>query len=349
MENETEKQIDLSDPESVEEEMKKNNQDTMQMKVYVIFGIFGELPNCDGIAQELINTPEKLKKYGLDPEEGGTFIKLMGCSYLYRGDPATEKVKGIEQAKSNVSVLPRNIIGKSTVLSLAFAFLYFFYPRRFWNYICIFAEEIRTKTMVIHDIPSERYNAPAKEIWRAMDVILKKRFDIPQDKDLLNETDWGKMRKNPIPYALMKLTAFFCLFIELDGAYRFPTQDMFGELKKNNLTRKSGCKEAIRILGILLERNANEGTSQKFLFVKRVLNLALIINPRMGRIIHEFLMELNIDKVKLNDADWYFCLRRTSYNYKGQKLDQRLRELHIIDKEKNHKYFNIQLKQVEHN
>lgn len=336
------KKIDLSDPQMVKDAMKENGGEPVRMNVYLLYGVYGELPGCEGLAEDLINTDEKLKQYGLDPVEGGTFIKLIGCSYLYKGDPATEKVKGIEQAKSNISVLPRRIIGASIVLSSALAFLYAFFRKRFWWYVFIFADEIRMKTVRIHDIPEARYNKCEKEIKRAIDVAIRKVFKIAPDENLVEDLDIERIKRNPMPYAIARFVKFFTLFINLDAAYRFPTQDMLGELKKEN-AKRSGLKEAMRLLDIMVERTTTD-LSVKFRHVKRMLWMAMLINPKMRKLIREFLLELNIEKVGLDEADYYFCLRRTSYNYKGKTLDQRLRELYLIDKEKEHQYVNIEFR-----
>ncbi len=337
-----EKKLDLSSPEQVAEAVKQNDGKPVTTSAYIIFGIFGELPGCEGLAEDVINTDEKLKKYGLDPAEGGTFIKLMGCSFLYKGDPATEKVKGIEQAKSNISTLPREIIGRSIVLSGALGFLYIFFRKQFWRHLCVFAEEIRLKTIRIHDIPAERYCRSVREIKRAMEVAVRRKLKIPVGVELLNEGDTGKMRANPLPYAITKLMAFFALFLELDVAYRFPMQDVLGERSREG-AQKSITGEVLRILQTLINRDTpNPCTLTKFKYVKKVIAAVMLFSPQVRGILREFLMELDADKVKLDEADWYFCLRRSSYNYRGMPLADRFRELYLIDRAKGHQYINIE-------
>ena len=98
-------QLDKFSPDKVAEIAKSGRK--VQMQVYFLHGIYGELPNCNGVAEEIIDTDEKLLKWGKDPAEGGTFVKIWGCSYLYRGNPTMSKVFGMEQAKSMVSATPR--------------------------------------------------------------------------------------------------------------------------------------------------------------------------------------------------------------------------------------------------
>jgi len=50
-----------------------------------------------------------------------------------------------------------------------------------------------------------------------------------------------------------------------------------------------------------------------------------------------FLLELDYGKIKTDEADWYFCLKRKDYNFKGVLYEGRLIEKERIDREKGHK------------
>ncbi len=58
-------------------------------------------------------------------------------------------------------------------------------------------------------------------------------------------------------------------------------------------------------------------------------------------------MELDTKKVGLDEADWYFCLRRNTHNYRGIPLPERLAELERIDAERKHMYVKVEYKQQE--
>ena len=46
--------------------------------------------------------------------------------------------------------------------------------------------------------------------------------------------------------------------------------------------------------------------------------------------------KLDTDKLKLDEDDWYFCLKRRGFNFRNLRLDQRLRLKKMIDKDKGH-------------
>lgn len=345
--------INFLDAKAVEESVKKNNGQPVQMQVYFLNGVLGELPNCNAIAEEVINTDEQMVKYGLDPKDGGTYIKILGISYLYKGDPEQSSVFGMEQAKSNTSTLPRDIVAKSWLYSGAVALRAIFRRKNFINDLHIFFNEIRHKTMRHRSPPDIRLGRFVREIRRAMDIALKKEFKIDPNFDLFNS---DPMLGSDLDFAgmLSKMVGWITLIMEKDGAYRFPTQDMFGETDKENAAR-SGSREMIRLVNLMIERNTNltpvegvsdrmEGVPNKFRFIKRIMQVAYFFSPRARRITQTFLLELDVEKVALDDADWYYCLRRNTHNYRGVPLPERLKELERIDKERGHKYVRIEFK-----
>jgi hypothetical protein len=345
--------IDIMNPVAVAEAVRKNGGKPVTVQIYLMNGIFGELPNCNGVAEEVIDTDEKLLKYGLDPAEGGTFIKLIGCSFLYKGNPDERSVFGMEQAKSNTSTLVRDIVGRSWLYSGAVVLRAIFRRKNFINDIHVFFNEIKHKTMRHCSPPEIRLSQFTREIRRAMDVALKKEFKIDPAFNLFESGTSFRGTDIDFAGAISKMVSWGTLIMERDGAYRFPTQDMFGEVDKENATR-SGAREMIRLVNLMIERNINltivpgisdrtEGVPNKFKFIKRIMQVAFFFSPRARRIAQTFLLELEISKVGLDDADWYFCLRRNTHNYRGIPLPDRLRELEAVDKLKGNFYVKIEI------
>jgi len=54
------------------------------------------------------------------------------------------------------------------------------------------------------------------------------------------------------------------------------------------------------------------------------------------KFITEVLLELNMDKIKMDEADVYFSLKRRAYNTRNRSLNERLRLKRKIDKERGH-------------
>lgn len=370
--------IDLSNTVAVADAVEKNKGKPVQISVYFLTGIFGELENCNGIAEEVIVSDEQFKKYGLDPAEGGTYIKILGCSYLYKGDPEQSKVFGMEQAKSNISNLPMMIIGKSALYSAAVILRALLQRKRFVHDLHIFFEEIRHKTIRHTSPPEIRMRKSVREIRRALDIAIKETLGIAPIVDLANQTDpstltsrrkiFGTTLPRWIPFArryekldlaamIFKAMLFVTLIMERDGAYCFPMQDILGEADKEN-AKRSGTRELMRLFDLMLERQTNltpvegfskrtQGVPHKFRFLKRAARLFLFISPTARKIVQRFLVELDTSKVALDDADWYYCLRRDTHNYRGTTLKERLDELERIDAERGHQYIKMEFRPLQ--
>jgi hypothetical protein len=204
-----------------------------------------------------------------------------------------------------------------------------------------------------------------REIRRAMDAALKAELRIDPALDLYAATP-HEIRYTDVELAALiaKITAFFTLIMELDGAYCFPLQDMLGELDKEKASR-SGWREALRLANLMIERNENLtpippetmppipgitdrtfGVPAKFRFIRNLMRLAFLASPFARRLARRFLLELDPKKVGLDEADWYFCLRRNTHNYRGVPITERLAELRRIDAERGHQYVKIEYRQA---
>ena len=96
-------------------------------QIALIQGVFGDMENCHGMLEEVVTPPE-----------GGTFMRVWGCTYLYKVYPAIEIVEGLSLAKSMLSLLPREIIGKSYVLRAALVLLFLCSRKWFFYYLNIY-------------------------------------------------------------------------------------------------------------------------------------------------------------------------------------------------------------------
>lgn len=271
-------------------------------KVDVIAGVFGEWKGCDGMVEEVIK-----------PEEGGVFVKIYGCSYLYKGYPDARKVHGLELAKFLMSGVLKDIIGKSFIFSGALIFMFLFARKKFIHYADLLFMGILNR---IHwyEIPKNEYNTFVKEIKRAVVVSLKEEHNA-----------WTLL--------VAKITRFICLFLEMDSAYRFRIQDAFGNV---NNSAKNKTKEFFRLLDILISRETAKGIASKWKFIKLVLRGVLLISPSLTRIVKRIISNLDADKIKMDEADWYFCLRYVSYDFGGKDKDWRFNRRDEIDREKGH-------------
>ena len=130
-------------------------------------------------------------------------------------------------------------------------------------------------------------------------------------------------------YTFRKLDLIFCfaMFLQFSTSYRARFQDIFGMLNKDNFI-KSPIKELWRLRKIVLKREHAIKNRLNLLFWMIILGVIL-----KRKIIKEFISELDIERVKLDEADFYFCLRRSSYDFGGYQLATRLEIADKIDKE----------------
>lgn len=289
--------------EKIKEALSKSKQ------LMILQGAFGDEENCSGIVEKVIH-----------PEEGGELLKFYGCTYLFKGLPPRRILEGggLGLAKSMISAIPREIIAPSFTLKLALAFLYVFSRRRFIHYCNVYFGEIYRNVVLTANFPPQRYNAVARELRRAMENTIGFEIGNKEEQELL-----------------MKVGAFVSLFIELDAAYRFPLQDIFGGLEKERV-KKSARQEVRWLFDILLERTNFDVHRQKWIQFSKAVMFFLLISLKACEFLRSFLLELDIDKVKLDENDWYFCLQRRSYNFGGVSFEDRMKERKRLDEEKGH-------------
>src|SRR3990167_887349 len=92
----------------VEEILKKWGEE--KKPIQIVSGAYGDMEHCEAIIESVITPPE-----------GGTFVKFLGCSYLFKGYPEKSMVEyGLGIGKAMISILPREILGKDIFLKLYF-------------------------------------------------------------------------------------------------------------------------------------------------------------------------------------------------------------------------------------
>lgn len=303
-------------------------------KFGVVSGAYGDMENCEGIIEEVVMPPE-----------GGTFTKFYGCSYLFKGVPLVEIVEGIGLAKSMISALPREIIMRSILFQIALVLYAIFSPKRLNHYLRVYIEVLHSHTMSRLKFPPIRYNKLTNEMRRAFDKAITKEM-AKRGLEFDSAMDWknagqGAFATDKVEfYMSMRLIMdFIYVFIECDNAYRFRLQDMFENLNQERVGTNV-TKEVLRLIQILINREYQ--INSKWIQMKKLFRLLLLVSPRFRGLIREFLLELEIEKVSLDEADWYFCLRRNGYDFRGIPVEERLKEKERIDKEKGHILLKLQ-------
>lgn len=304
--------------------------------VYALAGAFGEFQGCDGYIKETIK-----------PEEGGSFIRLYGCTYLIKGNFNHYRVHGIELSKSLISEIPRDLIAKSTTLTIAIGLLFLFARRRFIHYLDHYFDVIIRRGIRWHDLPLKEYNVMPKEVLRATKMAIIEQFGMDEGEvDRYQEVDHPigyiysynvRMQKKQLGALLSRVSRFAALFLELDSAYRFRVQDAFGEIDAG-AAHENPIKEFYRCLDILHDRDRPEGTGvrHKWRFLKIVFPILFFLSPGIKRFVSLCMIHVDPQKIKMDESDWYFCLKYRSYNFGGLSEEERFALREKIDAEKGH-------------
>ena len=268
------------------------------VKAKITIGAYGSTPGLinDGVVERII-----------EPPEGGRFIKFIGCSYLYKGTTDLNIVDILAFPKRRF----RNFF---TFITRHKIFLIFLLSKKIRIALCesylgdVYIGPL-TKNLMMSP---KRYCKSVRELWRVITLFINK------EKDERTQS------------ILFKLRNIVLLVLEYDMAYRFMLQDILPKIKKEQL-KQNTKKELSRVLDIFCERSKGDG---RFKQLKK--GLLLLHIPKIKKLVLSFLLKLDFDETKLDGADWYFCLQRHGYSFRGIELEERIKQKKTIDKQKHH-------------
>ena len=190
---------------------------------------------------------------------------------------------------------------------IATAFLFLRFPRAIFSFHPVkntlrqvkwWIESIYDAEYIKHLIPDEELHPSSKELKRKAEKM------------------WGKN----------KWIDCGILAYDTDWAYRGRVQDWFGILDQKKLA-ENPRKELQRVLDIALSReHTHDGdlrVKAKVRLLKKALNLMPYILPSIFTEIVEFLLTLDLEKVKMDINDRYWVSMRFDYDYEGKTYAER--------------------------
>lgn len=251
------------------------------------------------------------------PAEGGRLVHLHGYKYPYKGCPDSEGVYAIHDVKKVIHYALKAVHKKSVIAVLGLLFLtpnWMFegIKTAIAEYFYGLAIEYKLAT---HLLKKERYCPCVRELYRTFDVLISRRKS-------------GWMRK-----LLEMIRDILCMFFEYDSAYKFRLQDAFGAIDKKEVL-KNVRAGVIHIFDVLIKRELDSktktGVGSKWKRLRKMFGLALLA-PNIRSLAKEFIQELDFEKIKQDEGDWYFDLLRMDYNFGGKSLEERIKERKEIE------------------
>lgn len=263
------------------------------------------------------------------PEAGGTELKLWGISYRLKLSKQGHQLHAFDLAKSMISEIPREVIGENKWLAIPLGLMVLSSKKRTIRMLDRLFTVLITRNLRWLGL-EHGYNPVPREVQRACFAVLKRYgFDAETYTVFTNDPE-----KYDFPawdgtwqHLMACVSVLVAYFLEVDTAYRFRVQDAFS-------------KDLFTMLDTLISREAGiQGVGHKWQWLKRALRVILWRYPDIDNFIKDVLLEVDAAKMKLDDADLYFCLGYISYNFGGISYEERWRIRKLADKEKDHIIF----------
>ena len=238
------------------------------------------------------------------PAEGGILAYFVGEKY---------PVKGIMLLADETILDVVDRVKAGFLRALRFTFsrpVVFFLPLMLPFYKPILESALKQftnftdKTLQNFYLKDDKWCKSGREIWRVLSKRAKEEYQICLVKALL-------------------------MVWEASDGYRYRGQDIFGELNKEALKRNPR-KELLRLMDLLMSRE-QEGMKRKWGQFRRPISLLMWLFRGKMKVVAEILNEIDLEQVKLDEADRYFCMVRADYNYSGLSFMERMKLRRQID------------------
>ena len=228
------------------------------------------------------------------PDKGGILTYMQGFEHPYKGFPLAEFVEKVDTIKK----LSRNLLSGfyHSIKSKNKLTMLFLFPSLFVARDLVYTG-IYTFYRVIERfrIKAFRYSDAMREIYRA--------FNQPRKNEDMKILEMRLMLKDLI-----------CMLLEFDNAYRYRFQDVAAELNKENFKSRP-IKELNRLLDIASKREKNQEVKDTWTLLRMGLNYYLRFDRKLLKMFVDVLLEIDLDKVKLDEKDKLYCAKRYDYDF----------------------------------
>ena len=256
------------------------------------------------------------------PEEGGIYAYFYDHAYPTKGQPYPQAVDAIQAPKKMIMGGARFIRTHFILSAFVFILPKVLTRKAFKSFVRYFIYDYVMGAIKPYCFLDEkRYCKSVKEIRRAG---FKTVESLKTDDDL----------KDLLRCLLIMISNIF----EWDNAHRYRLQDIFGGELNKELFFKNPGKEVTRlsILQVGRERGWHDDKNRWFMMSK-ALRLVLWLIPFVKHLLFEFVKEIDLDKVKMDEADEYHNFLRPDYDIHGWPIEIRQRKFIKIRDEYNKK------------
>lgn len=258
------------------------------------------------------------------PDEGGTFIDIIGFKYPYPGYPE-------KYALGQNATIKATIIGTIRLASKK--------PFRKLLFPLIFSKKKAIKELI--GWLSRIYRVDFQKYQKDVGGVDGKRF-CRVAREILRMGLWFANKIDDEDYRNQAIDVVWCIcmIIEMDGAYRFRLIDVLSALNQSNLL-ENPRKEIARLMKIYLERenpgtpNRPESQIRKAILITSAVKYLLLLSPMFVMFAKDFLLALDLNEIKPTTADLYWMSRY--YDYKFAGLDWQIRAAWRREEEKDWK------------
>ena len=277
---------------------------TEKGQISEVHGVFGEYFPNKGFIEEIKLT------------EKGNQTKFYGCSVLYKGIVKNEVIDSLATVK-RVLIETLRLVLRPT-----------FKNALYW-FVRIYRADLESKTYK----NLNEFSPFPRELIRAANVIADK---IPlvysQTGPGPSESNYYLDEREPdereMRVLVKRLFYFIGTLVQFDSAYCWRPQDALSNLDKEKL-KKSPRKEVLRLFDIAIERESQ--IKDKIQLFRKFASIILFV-PKVRKFAKEYLMELDLEKIKPDTDDDYWAGRRAGYNWKGIDWETRRKQADDLDK-----------------
>jgi len=246
-------------------------------------GMMETKPSTDPSKQSISNV--------IFPPEGGVMTHFDGLEHPAKGFCYGETVETVDEVKKTVMSFLTGFydgLRESKIKMVLFVLLF---RKQFIKIFITLIEKLDYRMRRVRQKP-EMYCICAREVYRAFNLMM------------IWYPDWKSI--------VECIRNIICMVLEYDDAYRYPFQDVVPELDKD-ACRKDVIGEIKRLLDIEVKWD-HRSSALKFKRIEKLIFL-LKFNKKLKEAVKRFLLELDLDKIKMDEDDRFHAKFKWGYNW----------------------------------